>query len=81
MARAQAGICFQLHAQPPSRTKNACESSSLCPMGHQVLTIGGVPTLSLLLEGKVRIVRDLARDEDDYRRDRTTGEVTWLGPL
>ena len=55
--------------------------STLCPMGHQVLTIGGVPTLSLLLEGKVRIVRDLARDEDDYRRDRTTGEVTWLGPL
>jgi len=44
--------------------------------GDRVLTIGGVPTLSLLLEGKVRIVRDLAKDPSDYRRD-DTGAVKW----
>ena len=38
--------------------------------GQRVLTIGGVPTLSLLLDGKARIVRNLARNNEDYRVDK-----------
>ena len=42
--------------------------------GERVLTIGGTPKLSLLLDGKARVVRNLARGEDDYRVDKN-GEV------
>ena len=38
--------------------------------GRRVLSIGSEPTLHLLLEGKARIVRNLAKDDDDYRRNK-----------
>jgi hypothetical protein len=77
--------CAKIHTVPPQTDPNALPAapalsdyfSAKYPFeGDRVLTIGGTPTLSLLLEGKARIVRDLARGEGDYRLNKK-GEVKY----
>lgn len=49
--------------------------------GERVLTIGGQPALSLLLEGKARVVRNLARGDHDYRVDKNGAIKFPLKPI